>query len=123
MNYFVAARVQAPPGLDAALGGAPRSVRRFHPDDLHVTVAFLGPMEPTRAPEVVRAVADLAGEPTPFRFARLVALPSRRKQSALSFELEGPGQRALVELIANHRERLVSLARGRQDDRPPPTPT
>lgn len=119
MNYFVAVRIPAPAGLDAALEGAPVELRRFHPDDLHATVAFLGRMDHALAPAVLDAMDRIDFEADDVRFARLVALPSRRRPSAISFELAGPGRPALIDLIARERQGLVELARGRQDDRPP----
>lgn len=119
MNYFVAVRVPAPEGLDDSLAGAPIELRRFHPEDLHATVAFLGRMDHRLAPTLVEAVEDVGFAPLGLRLDRLVALPSQRRPSAISFELAGAGQPRLVELIAAERVRLVQLAGGRQDERPP----
>jgi RNA 2',3'-cyclic 3'-phosphodiesterase len=118
MNYFVAVRFAPPAGLDEALAAAPAELTRFHPDDLHATVAFLGPMNHARAPQLVEATAAIEMEPVEVRFGRLVALPARRRFSALSFELT-EGREPLTATIAQHRDRLIALADARPDRHQP----
>lgn len=118
MNYFVAIPIPAPAGLDECLSGAPSRLSRFHADDLHCTVAFLGPADPLVLPAVAAEVDAIRPPPVNLRFGRLVALPGHRRFSALSFELD-LGRRELAELIAAHRDRLIEIGRGRPDRRPP----
>lgn len=71
------------------------------------------------APRLLDEVEAIEFAPVSLRFGRLVALPSRRRPSAISFEVVGPGHGALSELIASHRDRLIDLVEGRPDTRPP----
>lgn len=109
-NWFVALVVEAPT-LAAALGGAPAHVRTFHPDDLHATIAFLGPVSRAAADAGWAALAlDLA--PSDVRLGRVEALGA----SALSALLESP---AIDRAIGAARGAVWKAAAARPDERPP----
>ena len=60
-SYFVAFPVAAEPWLERALAGAPPGVRRLHPDDVHLTLAFLGAVTEERARAAWRVVLENKG--------------------------------------------------------------
>lgn len=117
-SHFVGLRVPWPEGLDEVLHSAPAELRCVSTDDLHATLAFLGRMDSSRTDALLDTVAALEFEPIEVRFGSLVALPHRRRFSALAFELEA-GQAQVARLIELHRDRLIRLALGRPDERPP----
>lgn len=56
-NWFIGLVVPAEAGWCAAAHGLPGGVRRFHPEDLHITLAFLGPCTPEQAQRAWEALA------------------------------------------------------------------
>ena len=119
-NHFVALRVPAPDGLGSLCEGAPEELRFFDPGDLHATVAFLGSIDPAGQDRVIDAIAGIEFRPIEVRLGRLVALPHRRRISALAFELE-TGRDVVAGLIADHRQALAEAV-GAQVDRRSPYP-
>ncbi|MEM9174304.1 MAG: hypothetical protein AAGC67_03655 [Myxococcota bacterium] len=104
-NWFIALPVPAAAWFDA-LRPVPDAVRPFHPEDLHATVAFLGPCGEARAR---RAFAALAGAPIPARglaLGRIVPMGPPRKWSALSAEATDarPETPALADLLEGPRD-------------------
>lgn len=117
-NYFVALPVRAPDLVDQLKRDAPGGLRWFHPDDLHLTVAFFGREQPQRIPsirEVMTRIPPFAG---PITLGPLVPLPRRRHFSVLSFEL-ATGRTGIAQLIAAWRGALSETAGVRADSRPP----
>ena len=95
---------------------APPDLRRFHAEDLHATVAFLGPC----GEEAARAAFATATEevtPIPVRLGRLVPMGPPRRPSALSLELED-GREEVAALITRWRPAMWRAASAREDDRP-----
>ena len=117
-NWFVAAPVPAAPWLPRVLESLPPTCRGFQPEDVHMTVAFLGAMAPARREDVVAVLAAIREQPITIELGRLLALPSRRRVSALSFAL-AQGDEAARALIGRHRDALIHAAGARPDDRPP----
>lgn len=115
-NWFVGVSV---PGdwMDARVPDPPPGLRRFHPDDLHLTVAFLGACGEDRARAAWAALEWPAGaiEAT---LGAVVPMGNPRRYSALSALLvEG---RAEVEgAIGATREALCAAAGTAVDTRPP----
>ncbi len=121
-NWFVGLPVPAG-WLPQLLATAPEPLRRFHPQDLHITVAFLSACGPERAQAAWRACSQaLVATPPPAPLqAQLGALrpfgPARR-YSALSFVLRR-GQQQLAALIAQLRPLALQAAQLPPADRPP----
>jgi 2'-5' RNA ligase len=96
----------------------PPNLRVFHPDDLHMTVAFLGGC----GEEAARSAFVLAeGHPAPpftVTLGGLAAMGNPRRPSALSLLLE-EGRDQAVAIIAALRDDMCKLAGARPDDRPP----
>lgn len=68
-NFFAAVPVEVPVAvLRAFREGAPDGLRWFHPDDLHVTLAFFGQENPDRVGvlQEVRVVGRSPGPTVPF---------------------------------------------------------
>ena len=119
-NWFVAfpAVVEAPGGLDALLDGAPGILRRFHPADLHLTLAFFGRLEPERLAAVQGAVNRLDVAATDAEATAFQLFPSPRRPSVIALTL-GRGNDFLADAISRWRPVLLAAAGRPADPRPP----
>lgn len=117
-NWFVALAVPAGAWW-SRVTGAPAGVRVFHPEDLHLTVAFLGPVSPHDA----ESAFALAREQWPAGALDVVlgdvrAMGNPRRPSALSAVVTG-GAAELTAVISSLRDPVCAEAGARLDDRPP----
>ncbi len=108
-NWFVACPVAAGDWFSACVAEPPPGVRVFHPDDLHLTLAFLGPVERGQAEAAFAAASEQPPAPCQISFARVAPLGSRRRPSALSALLE-QGREALALYLSSHANRLLAAA-------------
>lgn len=116
-NWFIGLPVRAeelPPGILASL---PAGIRRFHEDDLHVTVAFLGPVGREDA-EKAFAVTDWSRLPP---LAAVTgprgAFGNPRRPSAYGLEIESEGDR-VTRFIEAWRDALIEAADSPPENRP-----
>ncbi len=117
-NWFVAAPIPAASWLPSALAELPPECRGFDPRDVHMTVAFLGAMDPSRQAAVTAAMDRVSAEPFAIVLGELLALPSPKRLSALSFSV-AEGEPAAKALIGQWRGDLIAAAGARPDPRPP----
>jgi 2'-5' RNA ligase len=106
-NWFVGLPIAAGGWLAPLLGRVPPGLRHLHADDLHLTVAFLGPIDEERAHRafaVVEGEELLGGEA---RLGGLRALGNPRRPTALSIEIEGS---VAHDLVAQLRDPLTVAA-------------
>lgn len=115
-NWFIALPVDLGALLPSLVADAPRSVRVFDPRDLHLTIAFLGPVDATVAtaafaraytPPLAALTAEL-GPVEPFG--------NPRNPSAFALTTRGPGRDALATFMAAHTNAILAVAH-----RPPET--
>lgn len=115
-NWFLGWPVDPGAWFAPLVADAPRALRRFHPDDLHVTLAFLGPVEE----EAARAAWALA-ETLPLtaldgELDRVEGFGNPRAPSALSVEIRGE---AIRDAIAAFQGPLLAVAGAPPERRPP----
>lgn len=112
--------------LDAAfvqgLPELPGALRLYHPDDVHLTLAFLGGCGEEAAERALAALdARLAIDPPAaleVSLGEVVPMGgSRRSYSALS-ALLGTGREAMTATLTAHRDALTEAATGRREARP-----
>jgi 2'-5' RNA ligase len=99
----------------------PPSFRLFHPDDVHLTLSFLGGCGEPAALCALEALDQMlaAARPAPVRVSLGPVVPmGSRPYSALSALLE-VGRAEAVQLIASLRDGLSDAALGRREKRPP----
>ncbi|MEL6346990.1 MAG: hypothetical protein AAFV53_28005, partial [Myxococcota bacterium] len=84
-NWFIAIPVPALSWFSPLVAHVPRGIRRFHPEDLHLTVAFLGPV---RQEDALTAWARVENGPDhrtiDARLASLRPMGNRRRPSAFA---------------------------------------
>jgi 2'-5' RNA ligase len=117
-NWFIALAVPGAGWLDEMLADAPRVLRRFHPDDLHLTVAFLGPVAPEAAHAAFAVAAQVPRRSFQVGFCDLKPMGNPRRFTALSLVLDD-GRDPVVDWIAASRDPMFGAAGARPDLRPP----
>jgi 2'-5' RNA ligase len=117
-NWFLALPLPAGAGWQHSVATAPAGLRRFAPEDLHLTVAFLGACGEAAALQAWRAVECLRQPPIRIAAAGWRALGPPRQPSAYGVSLsEGHG--VLVDLLAVWGGRALQAADQPPASRPP----
>jgi len=121
-NWFLALPLpaEAAPVWLAAAAAAPPQLRRFHPDDLHLTLAFLGPCEAEAALAAWGCLDGLGHPPIAVRAAGWRALGSPEAPSAYGLTL-AEGHAELCGLLRGWGA-LALAAAGAPPERRPPLP-
>ncbi|MBW2524862.1 MAG: 2'-5' RNA ligase family protein [Deltaproteobacteria bacterium] len=122
-NWFIGLPVEAGTWFPRLIRGAPESVRVFHPDDIHITVAFLGSCGPEAArrawsavtEELHRGVRPVA--PLQATLGGVEPMGNPKRPSALSVVLS-EGARPVAELMEALRHGAWAAADARPDRRP-----
>ena len=99
-NWFIGLVLPEHSNWSAVTAELPAGVRRFHPQDLHLTVAFLGPCSPERAHAAWTALSGLKHPPIHAEAGAWLALGNPRRPSAFGLGLER-GRRTAAELMAH----------------------
>ncbi|MEM9693026.1 MAG: RNA 2',3'-cyclic phosphodiesterase [Myxococcota bacterium] len=121
-NWFIGLAVSPDPWFEpvtAALEVAPQrraALRLFHPDDLHLTIAFLGAVSEEGARAAWEASTDLAFETVDARLERLEPMGQPRRPTVLAVAVASAGAHRF---IAAHRDTLLDKAGARPDRRAP----
>jgi RNA 2',3'-cyclic 3'-phosphodiesterase len=120
-NWFIGFPIDGTFVLE--LPALPSNFRRFHPDDVHLTLAFLGGCGQSGAERALAALDQRLYDepllPVSISLAEVVAMGgSRRSYSALSALLDR-GSTEATACIAALRDPLTQAASGRTEKRPP----
>ena len=116
-NWFIALPVSAGRWFSPLVASTPLGIRRFHPEDLHVTVAFLGACGPERAQQAWQCIAERRHEPVTARFGTLRPMGPQKRPSAYSLTFT-EGRDALAAIVS-WRDDALAAAGARPDRRPP----
>jgi 2'-5' RNA ligase len=117
-NWFIGLPVDAGRWLAPLVRSAPSCVRLFHPEDVHMTVAFLGAVGPEAASRAWATVLGYQSSPIELALGPLRAMGNPRRPSALSVLVESGNDRVAA-LIGALRGPACAAADARPDDRPP----
>jgi len=99
------------------ISNAPEALRRFHADDLHLTVAFLGACGEDGARAAWAAAEELPLPEFEATLGGLVPMGNRKKPSAIAVALE-QGRGPVAEYMTRWRGELLAAAGARPDTRP-----
>lgn len=117
-NWFVALPVEGS-WLDPRIAHVPLGFRGLHADDLHVTVAFFGPIEARLARRGFEALAlGAEDEPIACSLGALVPMGSPTRYSALSALLV-EGREATEERMRRWRDPMLDAAEVVRETRAP----
>jgi len=115
-NWFVGLRVIG--GEFLAALAPPPAVRLFAPSDLHITLAFLGPVAEARARESFAHAPSLPLTALDSELGEVVALGGKRRPSA--FSALPVGHRAEIErAMSAVRDVMCDAAGAERETRPP----
>jgi 2'-5' RNA ligase len=106
-RLFTALEIPAPVGSALALArGGLIGARWVEPENYHITLRFIGDVDPRTADEVVRALDEVKRAPAPVEFEGLSWFGGDKPRAVVAKVKPAP---ALVELAADHERRLRRL--------------
>lgn len=116
-NWFVAIPIPAGNWFDRFVSSPPSAFRRFHPDDLHMTIAFLGPVDEAHARAAwealhwpMKAITTTLGA--------IIPMGAPHRYSALSIEVVQ--SRDIIErAVFQCRDAISDAAGSKRENRPP----
>ena len=117
-NWFVGLPVEAGRWFTKLVADAPAQVRVFHPEDLHITVAFLGAAGEQRAMAAWAHSEALSAAPIEAILAEVKPMGNPRRPSALSVLLD-QGRSEASALIEALRAPMIETAGAKPDTREP----
>jgi len=117
-NWFIALPVDAGRWFEDSVSAPPEGLRRFHPDDLHLTLAFLGACGEEAARRAFARASEWPGAPREATLGPLVPMGAPARYSALAFLLE-QGRAEVEAAIGRVRDGWLAAAGARPDTRPP----
>lgn len=121
-NWFIGLPVAPGSWFAPVVRSAPSFLRLFHPEDVHITVAFLGACGEQRArqawSEAEQQLHRRPAAPLVATLGGLAPMGNPKRPSALSVVLEA-GAEPVAELMGSLREAAWRAAGARPDPRPP----
>lgn len=117
-NWFIAFPVETTEWF-LKLDSTPPGTRYFHPDDLHVTFSFLGPVDEEDALRAWEVAKKLEGGPFEFQLGRVEPFGGNRSRPSAYAVAPGNSAAELKEFLAIHRNEVARAAYARPDSRSP----
>lgn len=117
-NWFIGLPLRAGPWFDRLVARAPDDLQRFHREDLHATVAFLGACGDERALAAWGTLEGWARAPVRATLGRLEPFGNPKRPSALSVTLR-TGREDVAGIIALLRGPMFVAANVAADPRDP----
>jgi len=119
-NWFIGIPVP-PTNWFQTLPPPPQGIRLFHPDDLHATIAFLGPIEQCRAIDAWNAL-NWPIAPVTVQLRNVTPMGNPNRYSALAVRLASPNNainNPIDNAIAQCRDQVCHAAKIPVERRPP----
>ena len=117
-NWFIALVLPEQSGWERCAVELPMGMRRFHPEDLHLTVAFLGSCGEERAHQAWASLASERHPPIPVTAGSWRAMGAPRSPSAYALTL-AEGRAPTAALMADWGRRALTVAAQPVDGRSP----
>ncbi|NND70728.1 MAG: hypothetical protein HKN43_04035 [Rhodothermales bacterium] len=105
-NWFVGFPVQGDSWCPVSANHVPGSIRLYHPDDLHITMAFLGSVSQRKALKAWKKVTNLKLEPVTISFNQLKPFGAFSTPSAYGLTLD-TGRDSVANTISTHRRKIL----------------
>ncbi len=110
-SCFAALALPSVPAIEELQGRLPPELRRIHPADMHLTVAYFGRIDPALHEPLLDALGTCSFGGVEVVFDTLLPLPAREHPTALTLTLaDGPSREAVVVLMTEQRPRLADVA-------------
>jgi len=117
-NWFIGFPLRPDRWFDAVLADVPPSLQRSHPEDLHVTVAFLGAVGEAKARAAWATLDGWAATPLDAVLGPVKPFGNVSRPSALAVVLAG-GNEAVSRLVGELRGPMFAAANVPSDPRAP----
>ena len=117
-NWFIGLCIEPGTWFDSQVGSPPPGVRRFHPVDLHITVAFLGAVGEARARSAWELASDWPDAPRAITLGDVIPMGPRQRPSAYSATVR-EGNTALCDAMTRLRGPMLAAACTRPARYPP----
>lgn len=117
-NWFIAFPVRESLWLPTMLEGLPPGIRAFHPLDLHLTLAFLGPVTELQARQAWNEALKTPPSATFISFLHMEAFGGTRNPTAFSLTLQ-EGRASLIQVLNQQTRSVQQVAGARLETRPP----
>ena len=119
-NWFIGLPVPAGSWFDERITAGPRCVRRFHPGDLHLTVAFLAAVDKAAAMQAWEIVNHWPTGAVDITLGRVVPMGNPRRASALSALLSDGNNNIAAGIAACQNQFLAAAGRPPENREPKP---
>ena len=94
-NWFVAFKIDHGSWFKEMLPHLPEGLKFFHPDDLHMTIAFFGNFDEKLKSGVIDTIKDFLFEPVTMKSRGIIVLPSPRRFSAICLDFQLPSKKKI----------------------------
>jgi len=119
-SCFAAIVLPPTPPVAALQDRLPPELRPIHPEDMHLTVAYFGRIDPARHAPLLAALAEVDFDGADAVLGSVLPLPSREHPTAITLTLEPGDDRAtLVRMMAEQRRCLAEIAGTEPETRTP----
>ncbi len=110
-SCFAALPLLSLTAVEALHTSLPPELRRIHPADVHLTVAYFGRIDPALHGALVQTIGDVDFDGADVVLDEVLALPSRGRATALCLTLASDaGRDAVVHLMTRQRPLLAAVA-------------
>ncbi|MES0490019.1 MAG: hypothetical protein ABUK01_08515 [Leptospirales bacterium] len=117
-NWFVAFSVSPDSWYEEVYKTVEEPMYKYHPEDLHSTVAFFGSLDEEGVERVKRVMDTFDEKSLLVTLGKLLFLPTLQKYSAVSYSVD-EGNAVLQNYIQKYRDQFFIAAKQDVDSRPP----
>jgi 2'-5' RNA ligase len=108
-NWFAAFKVESSQWYQDIAAKIPPEIKLFHPDDLHMTISFLGNYNDEKLEDVKKAIESTFFKPFNLYAHRFILLPKESNFSAFCLEFDS-SESGLYLQIEKSRENIYKAA-------------